>query len=402
MSGEFDMSAFNGLFKETPQEYRDRKAKNILVRELRLKPVEIDLLKDRLRRKYGRGYFPGEHDVLLLYQQDNRELLEQRKREQQRQDYLKTPKGQAEAKAEAERIQGLNRQIKEQKERGMMGEEDRRSAMVEKPFRQQQQREQQRQQQTRVEMGSEDVSSSRLREHTQETERLMMLQRQREMAMLLPTIEEPVVIDRSDQEKLNVVKGGKYGDMEEYGATGVGFRRNIGERHVKAILNDVSAQQIRTQYWAIPEAERPSLNAFGVSLATQYNVKPTTIVGLITRRSWTGSLYPRVEGEPEENLLTLNKTESKVLTEARKKGLLTMLGKGRRLRLTDEEILEQREEVARLLREQDTEKGRKKAEKDEAKRLKKEADDLKKAEEKVRKKMEREAEKQRKKEEKSK
>jgi hypothetical protein len=386
MSGEFDMSAFAGLMRETPQEYRDRKARNILVRELRLKPVEIELLKDRLRRRYGRGYIPGEHDVLLLYQEDNRDLMQQRKREQERQDYLKSPKGQAEAREEAERLQRIRSQPKEQRERALMGEEDRRSAMVEKPFRHQQQ-------QTRVEMGAEDVKSQRLREHTQETERLMLLRREREMAMLLPTIEEPVIIDRSDQIRMNLVRGGHYGNMEGYGTTGVGFHINIGQRHSRAKLNDLSAQQIRIRYWAIPEEERPSYNAFAVSIADLYNVKPTTITSLITRKSWTGLLYPAVEGEPQEVLSTLNSTEAKVLTDARKAGLLTAVGKGQRQRLTDEQIAEQREEVARLLREKEDEKGRKKREKDEAKRVKKEADDLKKAQEKVRKKLEREAKK---------
>jgi len=385
-----------GRPRETPEQYRNRTSRNKLVHEFKLRPLEIQLLKDRVNRQKGRGYVAGEHDAYLLHLDDIYKRKEE-ERKKKYEDWLKdTPEGRIQANIDAIK----KREMKEFYERGAMGREDERMQKIHEKLRYNERQEKMIQEnkrfrQNREIMGEEDERSRVLREHSKETERLMLLQREREMAMLLPTIEEPNIIDRSDQIKMNVVKGGTYQpEINLYGATGVGFHINIGERHPRAKLTDVKAQEIRTRYWAIPEDVRPSVNAFANQIKNEYEIAVTTLQSVLRRKTWTGALFPLVAGEPVETLNELTVTEAKILTKAIKEGLSTLVNKTGKARFTDEQIAEQREEVARILREKDTEKGRKKAEKDEQKRLKKEADDLKKAEEKVRKKLEREAKKE--------
>lgn len=262
--------------KETPHEYAERKAKNILERELRLPQSRIKELLELTNKRYERGMREGDYGnsyqrALKRFQQENLADYERRQRQEQ------------ENRAKNER-----RLIIEQYERERPEREARQ--------RQEEEAEAKRRGYAEMDTGYDSGTGSESERESAEEQRVraMNLHKKRE--------EKPEIKDYS------LVFGERHAEPSnrEIGgaSTGYGVHKMIGEKHYKAKLTADQVQEIRKDWWSHPHRQGTKQGASLQELAERYGVKKSTIDTLISRHTWYN--LPFVENEPTEERLNLN------------------------------------------------------------------------------------------------
>jgi hypothetical protein len=169
-------------------------------------------------------------------------------------------------------------------------------------------------------------------------EKELSLEEERKKAMERVKIEEEVK-DYSDKYGAGVIKGAVGDGQGRH--TGLGVHVNLGEKSASSKLTDRQASDIRRRYWTgkVDKTKRITQKA----LAEEYGLVEQSISGLINRYYY--SHIPLVENEPREYLDKPNATERRVLTKVRKAGKEALIGKGGRVRLPDELVLEPRKKL---------------------------------------------------------
>jgi len=160
---------------------------------------------------------------------------------------------------------------------------------------------------------------------------------ERLQAMIRPYVKEDVV-DRSTEVIGHETSKEGTIDMSGYLATGVGQRRNIGEKNAKAKLTPQQANEIRTRYWSgqFGGGEVISQKA----LAKEYGLTQPGLSAIINRTTW--DYLPRVPLEPDSHFTKLNTTAKHVSRIAKKEGTEVIESKSGSVKRTDASILAQR------------------------------------------------------------
>jgi hypothetical protein len=131
--------------------------------------------------------------------------------------------------------------------------------------------------------------------------------------------------------------------LDALDATGLGTHHAVGEKHPKAKINDAIAQQLRREYWA-SDRNRGDVKA----MQAKYGISRGTLRAVIERATWVH--LPRVEGEPEENLKRLSKSEVRVAKKAKEEGVEPVRNKLGRLALPADVVTKLRaEKIAKSL-----------------------------------------------------
>ena len=294
----------HGRLKETPHEYNERKAKNILERELRLPPSRIKQLLELTFVPYQRGmrehqYGTSYQRALKRFQQDNLADYENRKRwdeEAKKRGYAEMDTGYSSGSGSE------SESAEERRVRAM-----RPKKMEEKP--------------------------SQVVDQVEDATELM-----RQMAIGKGGIDRSDIFGKKVEEH-NVIP-------LEGGSTGMSQHLQYGEKHKKATLTDELAQKIRKEYWLSGGVKIGGKKREGsrTSLAEKYGVGLGAITSLLERRTWVH--LPQVEGEPDENMQRLSNNEKKVMQRAKELGVEPIRNKIGRLALPEEVVVKLREEAS--------------------------------------------------------
>jgi hypothetical protein len=186
-----------------------------------------------------------------------------------------------------------------------------------------------------------DAEDTRLHQReVEEAERLLTIEEERQKAMERPTIQEPIK-DYSERYGTNI-SGSQPADYTGYTHTGVGVHRLVGDDSKNRLINEKTAQEIRTLWWAGKTGHSPR-----VTIKTLEGLYPSLsrggITNLIYRSSWFH--LPLVEHEPVSQLSKLSSKDQKVKTYAKKLGIQPIRNEEGRLRLPDETIIEIRKQA---------------------------------------------------------
>lgn len=131
--------------------------------------------------------------------------------------------------------------------------------------------------------------------------------------------------------------------LDALDATGHGTHHAVGEAHPRAKLTDALAQQLRREYWA-SDRNKGEVKPMQV----KYGISKGSFNAVISRASWVH--LPRVEGEPEENLKRLSKSETRVAKKAKEQGVEPVRNKLGRLALPADAVAKLRaEKIAKSL-----------------------------------------------------
>jgi len=160
---------------------------------------------------------------------------------------------------------------------------------------------------------------------------------ERLQAMIRPYVKENVV-DRSTEVIGHETSKAGTIDMSGYSATGVGQRKNIGEKNAKAKLTPQQANEIRTRYWSGKFGGGEFISQY--TLAKEYGLTQPGITTIINRTTW--DYLPRVPHEPDSHFTKLNTTAKNVRRIAKKEGTEVIESKSGSIKRTDASILAQR------------------------------------------------------------
>lgn len=325
--------------KETPEEYRERKAKVSLKHEHKLPQERIDELLTKTKIKFQTSY-------QRALEQHKRELKER----EEMLDYgrrtgyypLGTPEREAEDKRLSAEFEEARRQEKlrhEEYNRKYEEEQARKRGYAE------------------MDTGYDSGTGSESERESAEERRVRAMQPKK----VEEKVAQQVVADRVDDatelmRQMAIGKGGidksdifakkvenHNAPVLEGGSTGMSQHLQYGEKHHKATLNDELAQKIRREYWS-GGLKKPGQRREGstTSLAEKYGVSKPAISSMLQRKTWVH--LPQVEGEPDENMQRLSVNEKRVTERAKELGVELVRNKIGRLALPEEVVLKLRSE----------------------------------------------------------
>ena len=277
-----------GKVKETPHQYAERKAKNILERELRLPPAEIkSLLEETYKRRqpgmthedhYGHSY----QRALKRHQEYNRERFEREKYERER------PEREAKARQMMAEYEAKSKEARRKVEEMKEMEEAKKRGYAE------------------MDTGYDSGTGSESERESAEEQRVraMNLHKKREET---PAQQPPADQVAPGMKDLSLVFGERHAEPGKKitgSSTGYGVHKVIGEGNASHKLTVKEVQEIRTDWWSRPHIRGQSMGDGLIEVGEKYGVSPSTINSLLQRKSWYN--LPFIEGEPTEERLNVN------------------------------------------------------------------------------------------------